>query len=136
MIDGRCKAVNDSPFLLLDAHRHGDEVILARFFPVGFVAFELHFSCLEIVARIVLIGYAYGADIELFDALEEVFGIDGKHLEHAGLSDIIAILGTSFALCQPDGFASLAQVVDILGEEFGIFDLLVKIAIAYDHESA
>ena len=98
VIDRWRQTIDNTSFLTINTHFHGNQIILTGLAPLGIIAFELHLTGFEVVAWVELIGDADRADIKLLYALEEVFGINREHFQYTRLGDIIAIFGTPLAL--------------------------------------
>ena len=98
VIDRWCQTIDNTSFLTINTHFHGNQIILTGLPPLGIIAFELHLAGFEVVAWVELIGDADRADIKLLHALEEVFGINREHLQYTRLGDIIAVFSTPLAL--------------------------------------
>ena len=96
----------------------------------------MHLTRLEIVARIELVGNAHRADVECFDVGEEIIVAQGQHVQHTGLGQVVAVLGATFPLCQPDGLALLAQHADVCTQLPGVRQLCMRTGTAFDHKTA
>lgn len=136
VVDRGCESIDHASFPALDTRFHRDDIISFGLSPSRVISFELRFGGFEIVAGVVLVSNADRAYIERFDILVEISVSEGEHMQNGWLRDVVTILGTSFALCEPDGFMSASQIANIGGQLFGILELSMCTDVAFDGKAA
>ena len=112
VVDGRHCFVVDAALLSEDASLHVVEVVLFALLERRIVALLLELLSFEVIAGIVLIADAERHDVELLESVDDAaFSSHRKHLEQRLLRLVATVLGSSFALCNPDVFVLLRNGV-------------------------
>lgn len=93
-----------------DAHAHALDVVARCFFPERDVALKLKLTCLEVVARVVLIRDRQWHDMQSGQAVDDAaFAAHDHHLQNGSLRIVGRVLGTALALGNPHVFVLLAD---------------------------
>ena len=127
----------DAAFVVEDSGFHVEQVVPFAFFEGREVALLLEFFCFEEVAGVVFVGDGDGYDVEVHEVCEDI-GLSShvEHFEDAGLCFVVGVFGSSFALCDPDGFACFFYYVVDIGGKFGACcELLSSCEAAFDDEA-
>ena len=91
---------------------HITQIILRRFLISLDIPFQLKLLRLEKIARVIFIRDRHRSYVYLHQTVYKIpFTTHSQHLEHAVLRTVIGVLGTSFALCNPDGLILLQDCV-------------------------
>lgn len=120
VVDWLAESEMDVPLAARETCGHVGKILVWRLLVACVVAFLLELEGLEGVARVVLVGYGHGDDVELTEIGDEIgFAAKVQHLEDAALSSVVAILRAAFALRNPDVLMTIGDAVAHVGRERG-----------------
>ena len=104
IVDAGCRLEVYPAFEAEQPGLHVQQVVRLTLLESGIVALLLELLRLEIVARVVFVRDGERSDVHLHQAVQDVpLAANGKHLQHTFLRAVVGILGTPFALGNPDG---------------------------------
>ena len=93
----------DAPLVTEQSDLHISQIISSSLLICGIISLQLKFLSLQEVARIIFIRNGKRGDIKLHQAVHDIsFSTHSQHFEYTVLRTVIGVLGTPFALRDPD----------------------------------
>ena len=96
------------PFVSEKTGLHTDQIVLSGFLISFYISFQLKLLRFQKVTGVIFVRNGKRSDIHLHQTVDQVaFTTHRQHLQHAVLSTVVRVFGTSFALGNPDGLVLL-----------------------------